>query len=89
MSSHQMELQLLAMAVGLSTHLQALIAIDAQDYIAIGENGGMNRLWIYNLDDTLAHTLSDQFRSGGNGIACDKNHFFWVADYGYNRLVKY
>ena len=65
------------------------IAIDAEGYIAIGENGGYNRLWIYNPDHTPVHTLSNQFNGGGNGIACDENNSFWVADYGYNRFVKY
>ncbi|CAI8023541.1 E3 ubiquitin-protein ligase TRIM71, partial [Geodia barretti] len=65
------------------------IAIDAEGYIAISEIGGNNRLWIYNPDHTLVHTLYNQFKSGGFGIACDNNNSFWVTDFGNNRLVKY
>ena len=64
------------------------IAIDAQGYIAIGENGGSNRLWIFSPDHNLVHTLSNQFRSG-IGITCDKDGFFWVADYSNSRIAKY
>jgi hypothetical protein len=62
------------------------IAIDAQGYIAISEYG--SRLWIYNPDHSLVHTLSNQF-SSGLGIACDKNNSFWLTDYGNCCLVKY
>ena len=64
------------------------IAIDGQGYIAISENGGNNRLWIYNPDHNLVHTLSNQFNYG-RGIACDQDGFFWVADYNNSRIVKY
>ena len=60
------------------------IAIDAQGYIAISGN---NNLWIYSPDHDLVHTLSNQVR--GRGIACDKYGFFWVADYGNNRIAKF
>ena len=64
------------------------IAINGEGYIAISENGGRNRLWIYGPDYALVHTLSDQFKRGG-GIACDNDGDFWVTDYGSNRITKY
>lgn len=64
------------------------IAIDAEGYIAISENGSSNRLWIYTPDHTLVHTLSKQFSEGG-GIACDKDGFFWVADDSNHRIAKW
>ena len=64
------------------------IAIDGAGYIAISENSGNNRLWIFSPDHTLVHTLSGQF-SYGRGIACDQEGSFWVADYTNSRLVKY
>ena len=64
------------------------IAIDAQGYIAISEyNYGSDRLWIYSPDYNLVHTLSYQFNYGV-GIACDKDGFFWVADYNNCRIAK-
>ena len=69
-------------------NLPAGIAIDAQGYIAIGEDSGNNRLWIYSPDHNLVHTLSGQFRCG-MGIACDKDGFFWVADHSNSRIAKY
>ena len=65
------------------------IAIDCQGYIAISENGGSNRLWIYNPDNNLVRTLSNQFSSGGRGITCDKDGSFWVADNGNHHITKY
>ena len=64
------------------------IAIDGEGYIAISENGGNNRLWIFSPDHTLVHTLSGQFNNG-RGIACDLEGSFWVADYNNTRLVKF
>ena len=64
------------------------ITIDAQGYIAISDSSSSNRLWIYSPDHNLVHTLSGQFKHG-RGIACDKDGFFWVADYCNNRIAKY
>ena len=64
------------------------IAIDAQGYIAISENGGSNHLWIYSPNRTLVHTLSNQLGTC-LGISCDKDGFFWVANYDNNRIAKY
>ena len=64
------------------------IAIDAQGYIAISEYGGSARLWIYSPNRTLVHTLSNQLGIC-LGISCDKDGFFWVANYGNNRIAKY
>ena len=65
------------------------IAIDAQGYIAISQyNGSNSYLWIYSPDHNLVHTLSYQFNYGV-GIACDKDGFFWVADYFNSRIAKY
>ena len=70
-------------------HCPAGIAIDGQGYIAISEHYGSNsRLWIFSPDHNLVHTLSGQF-SNGMGIACDKDGFFWVADYSNSCIAKY
>ena len=70
-------------------HCPAGIAIDAQGYIAISQYNGSNScLWIFSPDHNLVHTLSNQFNYGV-GIACNKDGFFWVADFYNNRIAKY
>ena len=68
------------------------IAIDAEGYIAISQNGNYFNnsgcFWIYSPDHTLIHTLSKQF-SSGLGIACDYDGSFWVADHGNSRIAKF
>ena len=62
------------------------IAIDAQGYIAISENGGNNRLWIYSSDYTLVHTIN---QLPAEGMSCDKDGSFWVANNSNHRVTKY
>ena len=62
------------------------IAIDAQGYIAISENGGNNRLWIYSSDYTLVHTIN---QVAALGMSCDKDGSFWVANNSKHRVTKY
>ena len=71
-------------------HYPAGIAIDAQGYIAISQyNVNNSCLWIFSPDHNLVHTLSGQLGNGGVGITCDKDGFFWVADFYNNRIAKY
>ena len=64
------------------------IAIDAQGYISISENGGSNRLWIYSPDRKLEHTIFNELGTCV-GISCDKDGSFLVANYSNNRIAKY
>ena len=62
------------------------IAIDAQGYIAISENGSYYRLWIYSSDYTLVHTIN---QLPAEGMSCDKDGSFWVANNSNHRVTKY
>jgi sugar lactone lactonase YvrE len=64
------------------------IAINREGVIAVSEDGGKNRLWIYDRNQkTLLKTIEGAF-SNGRGIACDDNDIFWVAGYSNNRIYK-
>ena len=64
------------------------IAINREGVIAISEDGGKNRLWIYDRNrKTLLKTIEGAF-SNGWGIACDDNDIFWVAGCNNSHIYK-
>ena len=65
------------------------IAINGEGVIAIPENGGSNRLWLYDHDQkTLLNTFTGVY-SNGVGIACDDEDVFWVVGSNNNTVYKF
>lgn len=65
------------------------MAINGEGVIAISENGGSNRLWIYDYDrKKVLNTIQGVF-SSGTGIACDDDDMFWVVGNGNNCIYKF
>ena len=79
------------------------IAINEEGYIAVSEYGGKGRVWLFDFDHQLVHTIEHKVASPSSsgasaslclstslaGIACDANGMFWIADRSNNQVVQY